>query len=414
MGQSQTSVDAVEDSAITVSTLNAQLSASIESVSTSQYVIGELSDRSESSNGHIYFDLTDPDDDASIDCVVFNGGQRAISLPENGTRVAVDGSVSFYKPRGSVSLVVRDVQELGAGQRAQRRARLKETLQKEGLLDPAAKTALPEVPATVGIVTSPSGSAIEDFSETLRERYPGVDLVVAPTTVQGDGAAAKIVEQIKRLDDQSAIDVIVVTRGGGSDDALWIFNEEPIVRTIARTTTPTCVAIGHEDDVVLADRVADKRAMTPTAAAKTVVPDHSALSEQITQLENRLQAAGSQHVNSCIDRLATDLETTYQTTVEQSLQTKATQLATTSQSHATQTISQYEQQLTRGYKTHVQATLTDLEYDIAQAMKTYEHQREVADLESMAAQAQRYRYIIYALIVMLVVVIGSIIGWVIV
>ncbi len=329
--------DALTAPAATVGEVSDRIGAAVDTVSTPRYAIGEVADLSHSSRGHAYFDLTDSQSDATVDCVVFNARRRSISLPSGGTRDAVDGRVNFYPPRGAISIVVEGVVTLGDGSRERQRAEPEAALEEEGLLDPAARTALPTLPATIGIVTAPFGSALEDFRETLRDRYPAVDLYLAPTAVQGDRALETLVGAIQTLDSYPAVDVIVVTRGGGSDDSLWVFNEEPVVRTVARTDTPTCVAIGHEDDTVLAGRVADERVRTPTGAAESVVPAHDRLADRVTTLEHRLETATDRHTADRIATLDTDLDAAYTAVVEDRLGPIETRLDGAARHNAVQT-----------------------------------------------------------------------------
>jgi exodeoxyribonuclease VII large subunit len=253
------------------------------------WVAGEISDLARPQSGHLY--LTLKDSEAQIRAVMWRGVASRLRFDlEDGMQVLCCGDVDVYPPRGTYQLVIRQVEPRGLGglQLALRKLQLK--LEAEGLFDPRHKKPLPRFPRRLAVVTSPTGAAVRDFVETLRARWQGVDVLVLPTKVQGEGAAAEIAQAItlaNRLDPPP--DVLVVTRGGGSLEDLWCFNEERVVRAIFASRIPVVSAIGHEIDVTLSDLVADVRALTPTEAAQRVAPSTDEMQAALRHYEARLK-----------------------------------------------------------------------------------------------------------------------------
>jgi exodeoxyribonuclease VII large subunit len=234
-------------------------------------VQGEISGINRHSSGHIYFDVKDAE--AKLRVALFRFRVRPEhAVLQNGMAVQIDGSLDVYAGSGQLSLKADRVTPLGYGALQAQFDALKRRLQAEGLFDEARKRALPRYPMRVGIVTSPTGAAIEDMLRILRQRAPYLSVVFVPTAVQGEGAAAQIAAAIALLNDRDAADVMIVGRGGGSAEDLWAFNEEAVVRAIAASRIPVVSAVGHEVDVTLADFAADHRAATPTHAAQEVAP----------------------------------------------------------------------------------------------------------------------------------------------
>jgi exodeoxyribonuclease VII large subunit len=215
----------------------------------------------------------------------------------DGLDVICHGHVDVYAPRGSYQLVVDQLQPKGVGALELALRKLREKLAAEGLFDPARKRKLPAFPRRLAVVTSPTGAAVRDFLEVLRRRWRGVDVLVIPARVQGDGAAQEIVAGIRTANRLSPRpDVLVVGRGGGSLEDLWAFNEEPVVRAIAASRIPTVSAVGHEIDVTLADLAADVRALTPSEAAERVVPASDEINARMRGYRERLRHAAQRRV----------------------------------------------------------------------------------------------------------------------
>ena len=236
-------------------------------------VQGEISSlRRQAPSGHIYFELKD--DSARLRVSWFrNRIRQSTDALADGVQVQVDGRLEFYATGGTVSLIADRVSPVGLGALQARFDALKRALEAEGLFRPERKRPVPRYPSRVGIVTSPSGAAVRDMLRILRQRAPYVRVVVAPSAVQGAGAAFEIAAAIALLNDWGKADVIIVGRGGGSIEDLWAFNEEAVVRAIAGSRIPVISAVGHETDVTLADLVADHRAHTPTDAAQILFCD---------------------------------------------------------------------------------------------------------------------------------------------
>lgn len=260
------------ESAIPVTELNQRAKRLVEGAFGDVWVGGEVTNWGPHQSGHCYFSLRD--DDAQLSCVMFRSDlQRLPAHPEEGMRIAAYGRPTIYPARGSWQLVVRDIRAEGEGLWRLAFERLKKKLAAEGLLDPARKRELPKVPRRIGVVTSRSGAALRDVVAVVRRRAPWARVLISDCRVQGDGAADSIATALDRLVRHGRCDVIVLTRGGGSVEDLWAFNEERVARAIAGCPVPTVSAVGHEVDVTIADLVADVRAPTPSAAAETVVPE---------------------------------------------------------------------------------------------------------------------------------------------
>lgn len=256
------------------------------------WVEGEISNFRSQASGHCYFTLKD--DSAQLSCVLFartTAGQGKAAL-RDGLQVQLYGQISVYKPRGQYQLMVRLVQPKGEGVLQARFEELKRRLAAEGLFEQERKKLLPRFPRRIGVVTSPTGAAICDFLNVLHRRHPGLHVLINPVRVQGKGAASEIAAAIKELSSGSEeigpLDVIVVTRGGGSLEDLWEFNEEIVARAIANSAIPVVSAIGHEIDFSIADFVADLRAPTPSAAAELLAADGADLLDRFASLVARI------------------------------------------------------------------------------------------------------------------------------
>lgn len=237
------------------------------------WVQGEVSNVSFPSSGHIYFTLKD--ENASLRCVIWKWTAQYFHIRlEDGMAVDIHGKISVYEKGGQYQFYVDSMRLQGEGKLYQEFLRLKRKLEEEGLFDPQRKKAIPAFPKLIGVVTSPTGAALQDILNTLQKRFPLVEVLLSPTLVQGEGAAQNIVQALHALEhapDKS--DVIILARGGGSLEDLWSFNEEMVVRAVAASEIPIISGVGHETDFTLVDFAADVRAPTPTGAAVLAVPD---------------------------------------------------------------------------------------------------------------------------------------------
>ncbi len=248
------------------------------------WVEGEISTLSKPSSGHIYFTLKD--NTATLRCVIWRkNAMRLQAALETGMAVEVHGAVSVYDAGGQYQLYVDAVRMAGEGYLFQEFMRLKALLEAEGLFDAERKREIPARPKKIGIVTSPTGAALQDILNTIQNRFPLVEVVLAPTMVQGEEAPPKIVQAIRQLNQFEDIDVIILARGGGSMEDLWAFNDERVVRVIAESRIPIVTGVGHETDTTLADYVSDFRAPTPTGAAVVVTPDKNELLADLAGLQ---------------------------------------------------------------------------------------------------------------------------------
>jgi exodeoxyribonuclease VII large subunit len=268
------------ETAVPVSEVNAAVRQVLEQSFAPLWIRGEIANWRPHRSGHRWFSLRD--DAAQIQAVMWRSdADRLPTEPEEGMEVFAFGSLTLYESRGQYQFVVRRLEARGEGLWRLAFERLKEKLQAEGLLDPDRKRPLPRVPMTVGIVTSRSGAALRDMLAVIRRRAPWTRVLVSDCRVQGDGAALEIQQALARLVAEGSSDVIVLTRGGGSIEDLWEFNDESLARAIARCPIPTVSAVGHEIDVTISDLVADVRAPTPSAAAEGVTEDSVALSAEL-------------------------------------------------------------------------------------------------------------------------------------
>jgi exodeoxyribonuclease VII large subunit len=252
------------------------------------WVQGEISNFSRPSSGHLYFTLKDSG--ASLRCVMWrNNALRLGFSPRDGAAVEAHGLISIYEAGGQYQLYADQLRPAGEGALYQEFLRSKAKLEAEGLFDPERKRPIPEQPRRIGIITSPTGAALRDMLNTLRRRYPLVDVVLAPTAVQGVEAPPGILTAFEKLNHLiPPPDVILLARGGGSIEDLWAFNDESVARTIAASPAPVICGVGHETDFTIADFVADLRAPTPTAAAELSVPDQADLRLDLLDLLDRL------------------------------------------------------------------------------------------------------------------------------
>jgi exodeoxyribonuclease VII large subunit len=255
------------------------------------WITGEVSSANRHRSG-IFFALRDPSEDAMIQCVAWTSYlEKLVIVPESGEQVIVLGRIRLYPQRGQYQMVVWQVLPAGEGLRALRYQQLRSRLEAEGLFDPGQKRPIPEHPQAVGVITSPQAAAWGDIQRTLRSRYPGLCVLFSPSLVQGDQAPDSIVNAIARIEADGRAEVLILARGGGASEDLDCFNDERVVRAIARCTVPIISGIGHQRDETLADLVADSFAHTPTAAADLAVPCLSDLHELHRERQIRLLEA---------------------------------------------------------------------------------------------------------------------------
>lgn len=249
---------------------------------------GEISNFRPARSGHIYFTLKD--EKAQIACVMWKSQAARLSFePGDGDAVVARGRVSVYEAGGNYQFYADSLQPVGRGNLALAFERLKQKLADEGLFDPAHKKPIPPLPRKIGIVTSADAAALRDILNVLRRRFPLVQVLIAPTLVQGNEAPPKIVRALQWLDGRDDVDTIIIARGGGSIEDLWAFNDETLARTIFQARHPIISGVGHEIDFTIADFVADLRAPTPSAAAELATPDIQELRAAIQGVRLTLQ-----------------------------------------------------------------------------------------------------------------------------
>jgi len=258
-------------------------------------VEGEVSNFSRARSGHLYFTLKDIN--AQLKCVMWRSAAERLAFgPEDGDSVVASGRVSVYEAGGAYQLYAESLEPAGRGELAQAFERLKNELAAEGLFAAERKKPIPALPKKIGIVTSIDAAALRDVLNVLSRRWPLLSVLVAPTLVQGQDAPRQIVQALEWLDGRSDIDTIILTRGGGSIEDLWAFNNESVARAIFRAEHPIIVGVGHETDFTIADFVADLRAPTPSAAAELSVPDIAEVSSGISELISSAANAVRNHL----------------------------------------------------------------------------------------------------------------------
>jgi exodeoxyribonuclease VII large subunit len=276
-----------ERRSLTVSELTARIRDLLARNFIDVLVEGEISNCREAQSGHIYFTLKDQK--AQVKCVWFRQQMRGIEFrPEDGLKVTVRGSIGVYEQRGEYQIYVETMDPAGRGALQLAFEQLKRKLESEGLFDPAHKKALPRLPSRIGLITSPKGAAVRDVIRILRRRFPNVHVLLVPVRVQGEGAAGEIARAVRFFNQRQNVDVLIATRGGGSLEDLWAFNEEVVARAIFDSQIPVISGVGHETDFTIADFVADVRASTPSAAAEIVVQTRREFDKHIVSLRDAL------------------------------------------------------------------------------------------------------------------------------
>jgi exodeoxyribonuclease VII large subunit len=283
-------------SVIPVSMLNRLARERLETAFPLCWVSGEVSNLTYASSGHVYFSLKDAA--AQVRCVMFRNRAQILGWRlENGQHIEARVLVTLYEARGDFQLNVEAARKAGVGNLYEEFLRLKEKLEREGLFDSAAKRPLPAFPRRIGIITSLQAAALRDVLSTLSRRAPQISIVLYPTPVQGEGAAAQIAGAIRTAGERRECDVIIVCRGGGSIEDLWVFNDENVARAIRACPVPVISGVGHETDVTIADFAADQRAPTPTAAAELAAPEQAALLARLADLQLALRRNIEQNLN---------------------------------------------------------------------------------------------------------------------
>lgn len=273
---------------LSVSQLNHQIRLVFDQVFPAVWIEGEISNFKHHTSGHMYFTLKD--DKSQISAVFFSGANRGLRFQmKDGLKIIVFGRVSVYEPRGQYQVYVEQVQPKGIGDLQLAFNQLKEKLQQEGLFDPAHKKAIPKFPAVVGVITSPTGAAIQDILNVIKRRFSGTQVLIYPVQVQGAEAAGQVAEAIRDMNRMKEAEVLIVGRGGGSMEDLWAFNEEVVARAVFASEIPIISAVGHEIDWTICDFVADLRAPTPSAAAELVVQSSLELEKRLGDFCSRME-----------------------------------------------------------------------------------------------------------------------------
>lgn len=279
-----------ENMAISVSELNSYIKNKFENDEYLDNVLvkGEISNFKNHYTGHMYFTLKD--ENSLIKCIMFKSyAQRLDFMPKDGMKVFLVGGVSVFERDGVYQIYVKAMQEDGVGILYKKYEELKQKLKEEGYFDEDHKQKIPKMPKTVGVLTSQTGSVIRDIINVSTRRNPNVYIRLFPVPVQGEGAAEKIAEGIRFMNEKKQADVLILARGGGSLEDLWPFNEEVVAHAIYNSEIPIISAVGHETDFSISDFVADLRAPTPSAAAELAVPDIYEIKQKINTYQNRLR-----------------------------------------------------------------------------------------------------------------------------
>ena len=278
--------------AISVTELNKYIKDKIDKdeMLNNVFVKGEISNYKHHYTGHLYFTLKD--ENSLIKCIMFKGYAANLKFePKDGMKVTIFGSVSVFERDGVYQIYVKAMQEDGIGSLYKAYEEMKAKLEKEGLFDQSHKKKIPLMPRCIGVLTSNTGAVIRDIINVSTRRNPNVYIKLLPVPVQGPGAAEKIVDAIKTMNEKKLADVIIVARGGGSLEDLWPFNEEIVARAIYDSELPVISAVGHETDFTIADFVADLRAPTPSAAAELAVPNIADIKLKLDGYDNRYKLA---------------------------------------------------------------------------------------------------------------------------
>ena len=299
----QPSGSAGEERSWTVTELNGVVKTVLEESFRPIWLTGEVGSYNPYRSGHVYLTLKDAA--SQVRAVYFSGSEvcRKLGL-KVGDQVEVFGSLSRYTQRGDYQFYIKKMRMCGVGDLHRQFAVLKEKLAAEGIFDPEHKKPIPFLPRRIGVISSPSGAAVKDFMKIALARFPNLEIRLCPAPVQGKGAAEKLARAVRFFNRAGGVDVIVLTRGGGSMEDLWPFNEEVLARAIYASAIPVVSAVGHEIDFTISDFVADMRAPTPTGAAEQLVPEKRVLLDSLDALRVRMNTAASYAVERSSGRLA--------------------------------------------------------------------------------------------------------------
>jgi len=280
---------------LSVSELTAQVQSLIEKQFDNIWVVGQVSNLTYHRSGHVY--LTLKDDGAQLPAVVWKTSAAKLKFRlKDGMEIVCQGRLTVFPPHGKYQMVITELQPKGIGPLELAFQQLRDKLAAEGLFEPARKKCLPPTIRRVAVITSPTGAAVKDFLQILTRRTKLIDVLIVPAKVQGDGAAEEIAQAVRRVQDLAGIDCIVITRGGGSMEDLWAFNEEALVRAVAASSIPVVSAVGHEIDVTLCDFAADIRAATPSEAAERLSREDADRYRELQQINRHLNdLIGRQH-----------------------------------------------------------------------------------------------------------------------
>lgn len=282
---------AQDDRVLSVGELTRAIKETLNDAFPGVWVKGEVSGLKRPDSGHLYFNLKEGTT-AVIACAMWRNAAMKLGFPlKDGGEVEAFGEIDVYAPRGGYQLIIKQLRPAGLGALLLQLEELKRRLAAEGLFASERKRPLPRFPRRIGVVTSPVGAAVRDILKVLRGRWPGIEVVLAPVKVQGEGAAVEIAAAIDRFNRHGRVDVLIVGRGGGSLEDLWAFNEEVVVRAIAGSAIPVISAVGHEVDTTLADFAADVRAATPSNAAEIAVRDAHEMLHRVQMLDERARRA---------------------------------------------------------------------------------------------------------------------------
>ncbi|MCX5702745.1 MAG: exodeoxyribonuclease VII large subunit [Candidatus Omnitrophica bacterium] len=288
----------------TVSEVTQDIKLILENTFAEVWVEGEISNFKAATSGHFYFSLKDKD--AVLAAAMFSRANKEVKFKiEDGLKVICFGKIDVYPPRGQYQLIVEEIEPKGIGAQQLAFEQLKKKLAKEGLFDPAHKKELPLMPFTVGIVTSVAGAAVRDILQILKKGSSCTDIVIRSTRVQGEGAATEIAEGIADLNKFKKVDAIIISRGGGSVEDLWAFNEEVVARAIYNSAIPIISAVGHQINLTLSDLVADCFVETPSAAAKIIVDKKNNLLSELENLRHELNFSFQEKINNLNNTLIT-------------------------------------------------------------------------------------------------------------
>jgi len=278
---------------ISVGELNRSAKYLLEDAFANISVIGEISNMSRPSSGHIYFTLKD--EDGAIGCAMWRSQASKLNFkPEDGDKCILKGQVSLYPATGRYQLMVNSIERAGSGNLMHQFEQLKKKLDSEGLFDPSKKISLPDSPMHIGVITSSSTAAFQDILSTIKRRAPSLQVTLSPAIVQGDTAAVSLIKALDRImkynknNPENSIDIVIISRGGGSIEDLWCFNNEDLARYIASFPIPTISGVGHEIDFTICDFVSDMRAPTPTATAEIVTEFNFKILDKLFEIQNDL------------------------------------------------------------------------------------------------------------------------------